>query len=285
MSVPRLKIPSTPVSNHTYPGLSGPAAYRPAHSSPLAPLSPLVPTGSSPGSSPIAAAQARRRAQYKARVPSTPVASSSRAAIGDAGDDPQKAFLRTRLKLRCIERASKARARAVQKKRYMSSSEAGSDDMDARMEMDDEEGEQEDPIFDELFTRIMHNTTRKAHHAYLYSYDREVGSSFDPGLEDAQNWEHELAAEPSPDEIAAVSAELDDADDRVLQAYLEEQAAFADFADIPVDELFSWSDLEEDLGGGHGMRMPLSAGGGAGMPLSAVGGRGMESNAGAMDTS
>jgi 1-deoxy-D-xylulose 5-phosphate reductoisomerase len=37
------------------------------------------------------------------------------------------------------------------------------------------------------------------------------------------------------------------ADEQALQAYLEEQAAFADFADIPADDLFSWSDEDEDL--------------------------------------
>ncbi|KAJ7777907.1 hypothetical protein DFH07DRAFT_730874 [Mycena maculata] len=241
----RLQFPSTPVSTHTsYKDHGGSYAHRPINSSPLAG------TSSSSGSSPIAAVQARRRSQYKASRPSLSVPSSSRsnatstrplefAAPPDAGDDSQYTFLRTRLKLRCIERASKARERAVQKNRFMSSSEAGCDDMD----MDDAEGE--DPAFDELFTRIIHNTTRKMHHAYMYSYDREVGS-FDPDMEESRAWETELVR-PS---IAAQTA-LDEAalaeDDAALQAYLEEQAAFADFADIPADQLFSWSDVDEDL--------------------------------------
>jgi hypothetical protein len=78
------------------------------------------------------------------------VASSSRssatptrpAGLGDVGDDSKTAFLRTRLKLRCIERASKARERAVNKKRAMMSS---SDDMDM-----DEDEDGDDPEFDEV---------------------------------------------------------------------------------------------------------------------------------------
>ncbi|KAJ7152687.1 hypothetical protein C8R43DRAFT_1067151 [Mycena crocata] len=240
----RVQFPSTPSTHQTvYQGLGNSHPHKPTNSSPLAP------TNSSPGSSPIAAVQARRRSQYKARVPSLPSVASSTArsaarkhadvftAGPDAGDDSQTAFLRTRLKLRCIERASKARERAVKKKRFMSSSEPGSEDMDAEMVSEDEE----DPTFDELFTRIMHNTTRKLHHAYMYSYDREVGS--DPIME--ENWETELAAQAEPDEATAAAQELED--DAALQSYLEEQAAFADFADIPTDELFSWSDADEDL--------------------------------------
>ncbi|KAJ7034923.1 hypothetical protein C8F04DRAFT_1099506 [Mycena alexandri] len=214
--------------------------------------SPLAPSSSSPGSSPIAAAQARRRSQYKARAPSGSVASSSRSnaapqrpvgfgagpQLGEVGDDAQTAFLRTRLKLRCLERASKARHRAVQKKRVMGSSDAESDDI----EMDVGEDGEEDFAFDELFTRIMHNTTRKTHHAYMHSYDREVGS-FDPALEEPQNWETELAIQDASDETIENLG-----DDPELQAYLEEQAAFADFADIPTEDLFSsWSDIDDDL--------------------------------------
>ncbi|KAJ7274865.1 hypothetical protein C8J57DRAFT_1177729 [Mycena rebaudengoi] len=241
------QTPSRPVSNDSgyYSGLGN---HKPTHSSPLA--------GSSPGSSPMAAAQARRRSQYKSRVPSLPVASSSRTSsysrparlnppllFGEVTEDPQKEFLRARLKQRCLERASRERARVVKKKRFMSTSEVGSDDANMEVEMDDEDEddkeEGDDPAFDVLFTRIMRNVTRKRDHAYLYSYDREVGSSFDPALEESQNWEHDLVEQPD-DAVAA-------ADEQALQAYLEEQAAFADFADIPADDLFSWSDEDEDL--------------------------------------
>ncbi|KAF7330481.1 hypothetical protein MVEN_02487500 [Mycena venus] len=241
-------IPSTPVSSHkSYQGLGRSYIHKPMNSSPLAP------SGSSPGSSPVAAVQARRLSQYKARSSSGSVASSSRsstatarpvaygagAQLGDVGDDSQTAFLRTRLKLRCIERATKARERAVQKKRVMLSS---SDDMD----MDDDDNE-DDFAFDELYTRIMRNTARKMHHAYMYSYDREVGS--DPP-DEPQNWESELAAQAESDKAAE-----DLEDDAELLTYLreqEEEAAFADFADIPADDLFNWNDIDEDLLSGAG---------------------------------
>ncbi|KAJ6513353.1 hypothetical protein C8R45DRAFT_963384 [Mycena sanguinolenta] len=229
--------PVTPVSSHKSYGRS--YTRKPLNSSPLAP------SNSSPNSSPIAAVQARRLSQYKSRTSSGPVASSSRsnaaparqaaygasAQLGDVGDDSQTAFLRTRLKLRCIERAAKARERAVQKKRNMFSS---SDDMD--MDEDDDDDE-----FDELYTRVIRNSDRKMQHAYLYSYDREVGSDFP---DEAQNWESELVE----DDRVPVTDSLDD--DAELLAYLkeqEEEAVFADFADIPADELFGWSDIEEDL--------------------------------------
>ena len=38
----------------------------------------------------------------------------------------------------------------------------------------------------------MANATRKEHHSYRISYAQEVGSSFDPDLEDVATWEQEL---------------------------------------------------------------------------------------------
>lgn len=71
--------------------------------------------------------------------------------LGDMGDDSQTAFLRTRLKLRCIERASKVRDRAVQKKRVtMRGSENGSDEMEM-----DEDVEDDDGMFDEVRYNLM----------------------------------------------------------------------------------------------------------------------------------
>ncbi|KAJ7624913.1 hypothetical protein FB45DRAFT_88686 [Roridomyces roridus] len=248
----RIQTPTTPVSAYSH---SRSYSHKPINSSPLAGSS------SSPGSSPIAAVQARRRSQYKAprasaslSLGSSSRSSSSTAATRldpldfsagpDQGDDAQKAFLRTRLKLRCIERANKARERAVQKKRFMNSSEFGSDDVD--MDMDGEDTG--DGEFDVLFTRIMQNTTRKLHHAYMYSYDREFGS--DPINEEA--WEAELTVDPP-----APTAEEELEDDAVLQALLEEQAAadeqeaaaaLADFADLAPEELFGGlSDFEDDV--------------------------------------
>ena len=136
--------------------------YRPINSSPLA-------SPSTPESSLVAA---RRRTQYKHRTPSTPVSSSSHTfinarAINSSGGsvfasggsrdpsctsalDPQKAFLREKFKMRCFERAAKARERAIRCKRYQS--EASSDGYDEAMDEDDEEDEDD----------IMHDEVRSA---------------------------------------------------------------------------------------------------------------------------
>jgi hypothetical protein len=45
--------------------------------------------------------------------------------------------------------------------------------------------------------------------------------------------------------VAAAAQDFED--DAELQAYLEEQAAIAEFADIPAEDLFGWSDVDEDL--------------------------------------
>ena len=38
----------------------------------------------------------------------------------------------------------------------------------------------------------MQNVKRKTYHSYRLSYAHEVGSSFDPDMEDVGGWEHEL---------------------------------------------------------------------------------------------
>ncbi|KAJ7190693.1 hypothetical protein GGX14DRAFT_407770 [Mycena pura] len=237
----RVQLPSTPVSNHT----RAPFAYTPSQSSPLAP-------SSSPSrSSPISAAQARRQSQYKARTPSLPKR-PMRAAdfapgvqLSGAGNDSQAAFLRTRLHLRCIERASKARERAVRKKRSIGNGgEPSSDDIDMGSMEDEDDAEDGDPLHDELFVRIMRNATRRLNHSFMYSYDREIGS-FDPALDEPREWEAELAAQVNPDESTTLAQGLED--DAELQAYLEAEEAFDAFADIPADELFdSGTDLFGD---------------------------------------
>ena len=154
-----LQLPSTPVSSHTiYPVTLG-HGYQPLNSSPLATPSPK--------SSPAVATQARRRLQFKARTPSTPVASSSRnysgarsitssggsvfrggvASVSAAIDDPQKAFLREKFKARCFERAARAREKAIRGRRY--AGETSSDGFDDVMD-DDEEEDDDDIMQDEV---------------------------------------------------------------------------------------------------------------------------------------
>ncbi|KAG6853188.1 hypothetical protein C0991_006219 [Blastosporella zonata] len=248
-----LHFTSTPLSEtpkrYTQPGPS----HRPLNSSPLAHKS---------DDSPLAT---RRRLQYKSKSPSTPVASSSRtqarvisssggSVFGSGGTqtplDPQKTFLREKFKAKCFERAAKARVRAIKGRRYLG--EASSDGFDESMEEDDEEDDN-DIMQDELFRRIMSNANRKARRSYQISYAHEVGSSFDPDLENADEWEHELAGSGSGRSIDIGSQDIKeltsvDLDDEELEAYAEEcarTAALEDFEDIPQDELFSLSDVED----------------------------------------
>jgi len=117
----------------------------------------------------MAAAQARRRSQYKSHTPTTPVTSRKPSgsnarenerikplfgldvALRSGGSvekpDPQKTFLRDRLKARCLERAVKARERAIRGRRYSARSEPSSDDVE--MDEDEEEGD-EDIMQDEV---------------------------------------------------------------------------------------------------------------------------------------
>ena len=44
----------------------------------------------------------------------------------------------------------------------------------------------------QLFRRIMANTNRNRKHQYKVSYSLDVGSSFDPDMEDVASWEEEL---------------------------------------------------------------------------------------------
>lgn len=59
-------------------------------------------------------------------------------------EDPQKQFFRERIKAKCLERAQKARARAVKNRRYTGYSDRSSDGFD--MEDDDDEDEDDDDI-------------------------------------------------------------------------------------------------------------------------------------------
>ena len=142
MSHPLLQFPSTPSSSQpTCPEISPYASFTPA----------------TPNSSPLVAAETRRRrAQYKSRTPSTPIpsrrtslpsrltpaptdtSSTPRTYLSftpaapthyhprsaphgqrrtPSTDSPQKAFLRERFIARCLERVRKDRERAVHARR------------------------------------------------------------------------------------------------------------------------------------------------------------------------
>ncbi|KAJ4468703.1 hypothetical protein J3R30DRAFT_3714131 [Lentinula aciculospora] len=257
-SSPAQHLPSTPLSNRTKSYSLSRSNHRPLNSSPLAH------DFSSPFSSPVAEAQARRQSQYKSRVPSEPQRSrnsfahnsrvpSRTAGSSSVGMDSQKAMLRDRFKQRCLKRAEKARLKAcASKRRSYPSSDGPDESMDDDMDESDE-----DVMQGELYQRIMINQAHKERHAYLRSYYAEVGSSFDPDIEDVAVWENELH-EPEPtspvthrafqnmqERVETSPEELEQAE---LEAYAEEcerQATLADFEDIPFDELFNDEELKE----------------------------------------
>ncbi|KAF6756362.1 hypothetical protein DFP72DRAFT_1066717 [Ephemerocybe angulata] len=152
----------------------------------------------------------RRRAQYKSTAPSLSAATRRRISSGGTSrspampryasptssppiaalfenprataaagedEDPRKAFLRERLRRQEAEGGG-----------------FGGGESDGEME---EEGD-EALLNDVLFARIMANHNEKQERAYRISYAREVGSSFDPDLEDVSRWEQELSGAPLP---------------------------------------------------------------------------------------
>ncbi|KAI0711271.1 hypothetical protein C8Q76DRAFT_622983 [Earliella scabrosa] len=195
-------LPSSPTTPHRL-SYTSPTSYAhpPLRSSPLA----------SPNSSPTADAHARRRSQYKANAFSSSVSrrtsdayaqqrrrsnggfvqgSSTQATSAPTEEPPRKAFLRERLQARCLERAQKKRERAIAQGRRHMSSEPSSDGLEDMMDEDDED--EENMLNDELFRRIVESAKRKERHGYRLSYACDVGSSFDPDMEDPKEWEDEL---------------------------------------------------------------------------------------------
>ena len=150
---PPHQCPSTPSVPRNF------LTYKPLNSSPLA---------SSPEwsrSSPVAAAQAHRRSQYKTLTPNTPTRkiSNSRRSSGrlfnvggdiatPARPDSQKLSQRDRFKARCFERAAKARERAIKGKRY--ANQPSSDDFS--MDYDDEDDDDDEDIMqDEVCVSVL----------------------------------------------------------------------------------------------------------------------------------
>ncbi|PCH44911.1 hypothetical protein WOLCODRAFT_165489 [Wolfiporia cocos MD-104 SS10] len=250
MSTEILSSPSTPTRPSRYHYASS-ASYQPADSSPLVSSSP-----SSPPSSPGAEAHSRRRAQYKplnaisytaprahrsqrrkVTVDTDPFAafSGSAAAAAATEEAPRKAFLRERFRARCLERAQKDRERKIEGRRR-ALSEAISDGDDEVMADDEDD---EDFINDELFRRLVVNGRRKQQHQYRLSYSHEVGSSYDPAIEDITEWE----LDDEPEVLPPIDTTPEDLDQEELAAYAEECDIYS--GDINTDELFSLSDMED----------------------------------------
>ncbi|KAG1726399.1 hypothetical protein EDB19DRAFT_1752569 [Suillus lakei] len=228
-SSPIFQTPSTPGRSSYYSARS----HQPLASSPLA----------SPKSSPVLAAQARRQAQYKARVTSSSRSASTQLPCAQAGsktpENPQKTFLRDRFKARCLERAQKQRHDKVQKQRTHSSSDVF---FDSEMDCDEDEDD-EFVMQDELFRRIIANTAHKKNHSYRVSYSYDVGSSFDPDMEDVNRWESELQEMP-PDSYSVTPEDLEQEE---IEAYAAEYANFQELSDlgVSIDDFSAWSDTED----------------------------------------
>jgi len=140
---PSFHYPSTPAA------LRNPLQFKPLTSSPLAEIL----------SSPVVAAQARRKSQYKSHSPATPIGTRRVSGIHSDGgkaskfvpnilthplgtpDNPPKLSMREKFRARCIERAVKERKRAIAGKRYVDT-EPSSDDY----QMNDDESEDEEDI-------------------------------------------------------------------------------------------------------------------------------------------
>ncbi|KAJ3558889.1 hypothetical protein NM688_g665 [Phlebia brevispora] len=149
-------------------------------------------------------------------------------------DDPQKAFLRERFRARCIERAARDRERKIKGKRRMDS-EPSSD-----MELEDEDEDEADAVMnDELFRRIMASVEHKRKHSYRVSYSHDVGSSYDPSIEEEIEWENELkeSTDAGPQATGSV-----DPDEEELAEWAAEQELLEG---LDPDEVFSLSDLDE----------------------------------------
>ncbi|EED84866.1 predicted protein [Postia placenta Mad-698-R] len=153
-----------------------------------------------------------------------------------AEEAPRKTVLRERLRARCLERALRDRERKIAGRRH-ARSEASSDGDDDIMEDDDDDDEEDDEavINDELFRRLIANGRRKQQHQYRLSYAYDVGSSFDPDMEDINEWE-QGPLDPPP-----ISTTPEDLDEEELAAYAEEAALLED---LWPEDLYSLSDLD-----------------------------------------
>lgn len=196
-------------------------------------------------SSPTFKASARRTSQYKATV--TPMLSSSSrkkslayvkkpAASTSQWDGsfmrgnlfgtepqtepPQNSLLRERFKQRCFERAQRAREAKVRSGRKSAHYSSEGEDFDVDMDDEGEDGF----INDEFYARIVHEAERKKEHSYRVSFQQDVGSSFDPAMEDPAEWEQDLRASTPVDDGPRPPSEFDEDEADELAALAEDEA-------------------------------------------------------------
>lgn len=113
---------------------------------------------------------------------------------------------------------------------------------DSEMECDEDEDD-ELIMQDELFRRIIANTAHKQNHSYRLSYSYDVGSSFDPDMEDVNQWESELQVTPND----SYSVTPEDLEQEEIEAYAAEYVNFQELSDmgVSIDDFSAWSDIED----------------------------------------
>ncbi|KAG8983353.1 hypothetical protein FRB90_006097 [Tulasnella sp. 427] len=120
---------------------------------------------------------------------------------------------------KCAARVTKDREKAQEKERRKyasSSSEAGSSDVEMS-EDDEDEDENRDEADDSLYQRLMADQRRRERHTQMFLFERQVGSSFDPDIEDLAEWEdNDELPEAVPEDLEDY---FDDDDDQLLSAY------------------------------------------------------------------
>lgn len=148
---------------------------------------------------------------------SSPPVASLFSTRPETEENPRTAFLKDRFKKRYFARATKAREKAVRERRKRIEGMENLLDPDSEDEvakarrrakakgkgrcsdddMESDEEDEDDALNDPLLGRFMALINRKEQHAYRQSYAREVGSSFDPDMEDVTRWEEEFTAAPA----------------------------------------------------------------------------------------
>ncbi|KAH7104238.1 hypothetical protein BKA62DRAFT_693969 [Auriculariales sp. MPI-PUGE-AT-0066] len=188
-----------------------PSRYGPSMSSPLA----------MPPSSPILAAQANRRGQYKARSVSYSSKSTARNArrVSTNDSSPEKLettatkLMRGRLIAKCEQQ------RAFDRKQRRARSFDGSSDYDGSSDSEmateyEYEFLGDDSYQNEFVGRIMATEARRAHHRLARSFEFEVGSS--PGVPEDELEEFGFEQPPEEDSDFAALFEEYERDMRAL---------------------------------------------------------------------
>ena len=127
-----------------------------------------------------------------------------------------------------------------------------------------------DVVF-QLFRRIIANAAHKKTHAYRLSYSHDVGSSFDPDMEDVSLWESELQGlflyfrrasmdlkcllDLAPDSHCVTPEDLEQEE---LEAYAAEYARTQEISDLSIDDFSAWDIKDIPMQSSEDRNMDLS---------------------------